>query len=84
MKPSDVNASNLLALVFASQPRPITDEERDDYLVGEGAIYIGFCEGLGFIVDEDDSVAVFDATLDIENDEVEYTWFRLSAENMGV
>jgi hypothetical protein len=77
MKRSDVTAENLLPLLLLAKPQLMTEDQRDDYLVGDGPAYLGFHQELGFIVDADGSVAVFDT----DDEEGEFTWFRISLLN---
>jgi hypothetical protein len=68
---SDVTQYNVFQLMLRSNPKPISGKDRDFYLVGEGDAYIGYLDNVGFILDADGAIAVFDRY----DDECRFTWF---------
>jgi len=75
MDRTNVTAENVLPLLLMAQPQLMTEDQRDDYMVGEGPAYLGFYQELGFIVDADGSIAVFE----VADDEGEFSWFRIDS-----
>jgi hypothetical protein len=66
-----VTEDNVLHLMLLSDLQPMTDEEKEFFMVGEGNAYLGFYDDVGFILDADSAVAVFDK----HDDECRFNWF---------